>query len=120
MLAGMHAIAEAKQPVSFLKTLILVDCSLSNEGTTNSMDCYHIASEIQCDRFLLDIAPKRLHTATSLAIWKVITASCNLIYTIYTRNFAGLGGSVGCAVRLETRRSRDQPPPRSATFFRGD
>ena len=34
--------------------------------------------------------------------------------------FAGLGGSVGCAVRLETRRSRVQPPSRSATFFRGD
>ena len=31
-----------------------------------------------------------------------------------------LGGSVGCAVRLETRRSRVQPPPRSATFFSGD
>ena len=33
---------------------------------------------------------------------------------------AGLGGSVGCAIRLETRRWRVQPPPRSATFFRGD
>ena len=33
---------------------------------------------------------------------------------------AGLGGSVGCVVRLETRRSRVQPPPSSATFFRGD
>ena len=33
---------------------------------------------------------------------------------------AGLGGSVGCAVRLETRRSPVQPPPRLATFFRGD
>ena len=32
----------------------------------------------------------------------------------------GLGGSVGCAVQRETRRSRVQPPPRSATFFRGD
>ena len=31
---------------------------------------------------------------------------------------AGLGGSVGCAIRLETRRSRVKPPPRSATFFR--
>ena len=31
-----------------------------------------------------------------------------------------LGGSVGCAVRLETRRSRVQPPLRSATFFRED
>ena len=27
-----------------------------------------------------------------------------------------LGGSVGCAIRLETRRSRVQPPPRSATL----
>ena len=36
------------------------------------------------------------------------------------RVLVGLGGSVGCAVRLETRRSRVQPPPRSATFFRGD
>ena len=33
---------------------------------------------------------------------------------------AGLGGSVGCAIQLETRRSRVQPPPRSATFFHGD
>ena len=32
----------------------------------------------------------------------------------------GLGGSVGCAVRLETRRSRVQPPLRSANFFHGD
>ena len=34
--------------------------------------------------------------------------------------FSGLGGSVGSAVRLETRRSWVQPPPRSATFFRRD
>ena len=34
--------------------------------------------------------------------------------------FNGHGGSVGRAVRLETRRSRVQPPPRSETFFRGD
>ena len=33
---------------------------------------------------------------------------------------ASLSGSVGYAVRLETRRLRVQPPPRSATFFRGD
>ena len=33
---------------------------------------------------------------------------------------AGLGGSVGCAVRLETRRSPVQLPLRSATFFHGD
>ena len=35
-------------------------------------------------------------------------------------SLAGLGGSVGCAIRLETRRSRVQPLSRSATFFRGD
>ena len=33
---------------------------------------------------------------------------------------AGLGSSVGCAVRLETRRTQVQPPPRLATFFHGD
>ena len=45
----------------------------------------------------------------------------NLAYLgTYIATAAGLGGSVGCAVRLETRRSRVQPPPRSATFFRGD
>ena len=33
---------------------------------------------------------------------------------------AGIGGSVGCAVQLETRMSRVQPPPRLATFFHGD
>ena len=35
-------------------------------------------------------------------------------------SYAGLGDSVGCDVRLETRRSRGQPPLRSATFFHGD
>ena len=33
---------------------------------------------------------------------------------------ASLGGSVGGAVPLETRRSQIQPSLRSATFFRGD
>ena len=43
------------------------------------------------------------------------------VYAIFNdQSFVGLGGSVGCAVRLETRRSRVQPPPRSATFFCGD
>ena len=40
--------------------------------------------------------------------------------SLIVTKLVGLGGSVGCAVRLETRRSRVQPPPRSATFFRGD
>ena len=40
--------------------------------------------------------------------------------TCFLHSLAGLSGSVGCAIGLETRRSRVQPPPRSATFFRGD
>ena len=46
-----------------------------------------------------------------------------LEHMISVSNFTlsvGLGGSVGCAVGLETRRSRVQPLPKSATFFRGD
>ena len=39
---------------------------------------------------------------------------------LYLGGFAGLGGSFGCAVRLETRRSQVHPQPRLATFFRGD
>ena len=39
---------------------------------------------------------------------------------MFTHIGASLGGSVGCAVQLETRRSRVQPPLMSATFFRGD
>ena len=35
-------------------------------------------------------------------------------------NFVHLNMDLGCAVRLETRRWRVQPLPRSATFFRGD
>ena len=42
---------------------------------------------------------------------------CNNPFFLFT---TGLGGSVGCAVRLETSRSQVQPPLRPATFFRGD
>ena len=45
---------------------------------------------------------------------------CQFLTVIYMYLPHGPGGSVGCAVRLETRRSWVQPPPRSATFFRGD
>ena len=48
---------------------------------------------------------------------------CRQIQVFYSKSRVSpicLGGSVGCAVRLETRRSQVQPPPRSATFFRGD
>ena len=44
----------------------------------------------------------------------------NILLWRLIMKFASLGGSVGCTVRLETRRLRVQPPPRSVTFFRGD
>ena len=44
----------------------------------------------------------------------------NFASFFYSLPLASLGDSVGYAVQLKTRRSRIQPPPRSATFFRGD
>ena len=49
--------------------------------------------------------------------WQLFTLN---ILTYLLPTMAGLGGSFGCTVRLETRRSRVQPLPRSATFFLGD
>ena len=59
--------------------------------------------------------------------WRVIKPKHNVWHMKMTKTRAGvlltnhgLGGSVGCAVQLETRRSRVQSQPRSATFFRVD
>ena len=63
------------------------------------------------------------HTCRMYTLIWVFVNHTGLIVGFVMRSLigiAGLGGSVGCAVRLETRRSRVQPPPRSATFFRGD
>ena len=66
------------------------------------------------------------------SVWCISITSFFLIVSQYDPEFdpkiivghsdlhVGLGGSVGCAVPLETRSSQVQPPPRSATFFRGD
>ena len=51
---------------------------------------------------------------------KALSFRVQVLLEYFEYDGAGLGGSVGCAVQLETRRSRVQPPPRSATFFRGD
>ena len=60
-------------------------------------------------------------TIRALYLLTAITVSIRTPYLHTTLiTLAGLGGSVGCAVLLETRRSWVQPPPRSATFFRGD
>ena len=45
---------------------------------------------------------------------------CLVLLDTLVIQIARFGGSVGCAVWLKTRRSRVQPLPRSATFFRGD
>ena len=52
--------------------------------------------------------------------WPPCPYMVKIFKNLLLQNHVGLGGSVGCAVRLETRRSRVQPPPRSATFFHGD
>ena len=82
-------------------------------------------------RWRPDIDLRRMLTGTvSLASqpmfssWKLQLLNVSIsIFCIYICMYvcaAGLGGWVGCAVRLETRRSPVRPPPRSATFFRGD
>ena len=49
-----------------------------------------------------------------------VTCHKSLVLIRSYHAMTGLGGSVGCAIRLETRRSWVQPPPRSATFFHAD
>ena len=63
---------------------------------------------------------RRMHTLFGTHPAVLILKAPSKICSRRHSKIAGLGGSVGCAVRLETRRSRVQPPPRSATFFRGD
>ena len=55
------------------------------------------------------------YAGVHVSIYLSICLSVHLPYML-----AGLDGSVGGAARLETRRSRIQPMPRSATFFHGD
>ena len=52
--------------------------------------------------------------------WQILLYPCpaELRYALPLQT--GLGGSVGCAVRLETRKLLVQPPLRSVTFFLGD
>ena len=62
-------------------------------------------------------------TSFNFHIWMTLGQGQGKTLTLNTHvvSFpASLCGSVGCAVQLETRRSWVQPPPRSATFFRGD
>ena len=55
-----------------------------------------------------------------VALWFILRGDLLYVFPCVILFLAGLGGSVGCAVRLETRKSRVQSPPRSATFCRGD
>ena len=95
----------------------------------NILMVFLFLSENICCGYLLE-AP---HQGASkdypnIQFWRQITVhvfmmSFSLRKKIWQKNSystGSLGGSVGCAVRLETRRSRVQPPPRSATFFHED
>ena len=90
---------------------------------------------LQNSIFLYTLRQVTAARATPSHTWSIITMRSHIrryFYLTLAQNtpsrkhsyiiliLAGLGGSVGCAVRLETKRSRVQPPPRSATFFRGD
>ena len=82
----------------------LVWCNMSYMVTFEGLQIsvqYQVSMPISCDISML--APQIF--------------SHNLSSQVFLLFFFGLGGF---AVRLETRRSQVQPPPRSATFFRGD
>ena len=70
-------------------------------------------------RFSFQPATQKRKTNPSTFLFCLGKKNCHS-RRLLTLSLAGVGGSVGCAVRLETRRSRVQPPPRSATFFLGD
>ena len=68
--------------------------------------------------WLLNITLSRMVWCRYLPVTKCYVMCSHIIFMTchYPLNWS----DVGCAVRLETRRSRVQPLPRSATFFRGD
>ena len=63
---------------------------------------------------------KKKYTGCNLKTMEILDCALIGVCPVIRSNTAGLGGSFGCAVWLETRRSRVQPLPRSATFFHGD
>ena len=79
---------------------------------------------LQIEEVLKKSAPILSHWAcpwgTPQAAIRKMKSVTAVTSNLFIQNCAGLGGSVGCSVWLETRRSRVQPPPRSATFFHGD
>ena len=77
---------------------------------SSGYDLHNVERDVICQTITIYIKCKRL----KICILFICISQLNNL------SLASLGGSVGCAVRLETRRSRVQPPPRSATFFRGD
>ena len=62
---------------------------------------------------------KFLTRTTVYTIWVALSETVPLSRQKMCR-FTSSCTCAGCAVRLETRRSRVQPLPRSATFFHGD
>ena len=62
-------------------------------------------------------ASERSHENLHKVYWTHSAGLRNRFWPILITILAGLSGSVGCPIRLETRRSRVQPLPWSATFF---
>ena len=61
-----------------------------------------------------------LFTKTALVRSCGYPSVCQKLWKYSSYSSRGLGGSVGYTVWLEIRRLHVQPPPRLATFFRGD
>ena len=106
--------------------LLCCDYSCMTQGSV-SHSMTHILSLFlydiqQCfpwhDPFLVTILT--WHRAVFPMAWLLSCHFSCLTQGSVHHGMASLGVSVGCVVRLGTRRSRVQPPPRSAIFFRGD
>ena len=106
LLCGSNMCTQVSSPVSKLEiTRLLQPLYVFKSSWTHLRHCISCSSVSKCGTHLAQ---------TFLRSKRFFRIVCTL------PSDAGLGGSVGCAVRLETWRSRVQPPPRSATFFLGD
>ena len=96
------------KPSTVVKVLSVTECS----NIENISEYLKQQGVTACKRFTIKKDRNLIETNTLLLTFNSTSLPKSLL--------AGLGGSVGCAVRLETRRSRVQPPPRSATFIEID
>ena len=83
--------------------------------------CYHVAVKGRGWMFLFCFFTFIPVPLSSLSLSFISSTISSISFIPFSgRRHKMLRGSVGCAVQLETRRSRVQPPRRSVTFSRGD